>query len=690
MRPNNNVRRGTPNCFCGLSASPAYSEEFGLLYECHYLHNNPWKEVNEDQSVVSETVNGRASPDSDQSDKTCVASSSIDHSLSSSAKQIDKPVCGYHIHKDAWDSFFDRKYNINAEHQELAICPFFNFTFCAFFDLRNSYPLSHPSPPNCFCGLPVMMRHEFHGKLMFTCPNYLIDGARPKCTWKLWANEVPFQKTNGCTHPLQKQGITRLLDPSRQIQNCNRSIVKRETFNNRNTFSRSRFERNNYNNSGRFQRETRPNSDKYSSYKRDSNYHSSERLDRNYRREHDFGSRDHNYQYQQTTFNNRSSNVSRRISNGTGWDPGRNRNKGQSRQYTIKGCKPPTRWNSNDSNYSYHGDNSNGQSIESNKSLNINGNNVEKVTVNESLLKSENDELKRCKDKDLCNNREKNNIISNDTENKELRSSEMVNNSNREQPVSNVRKNGVDKSVKNCLEKDIIKEPLYVRDNPRTSSERSDCSEKRYNEENGSSSSLSNRTDSSRLSMKIHVREIPYISTYSEFSQTKPTDITNMAPKCDFVAETSRLLTENQKLISENKSLNSKQEIDQMEKNDLLMQVEQLKNRVNYLVSRVGHYRSEYDSEHKFRQSSQKKLIELQAQVADVMKEIDELRSSREKEREEIAMGNMKCKVCFEGHITHALLPCHHFALCSKCSQVITKCVICRKPKENVVRIYLG
>lgn len=66
MRPNNNVRRGTPNCFCGLSASPAYSEEFGLLYECHYLHNNPWKEVNEDQSVVSETVNGRASPDSDQ------------------------------------------------------------------------------------------------------------------------------------------------------------------------------------------------------------------------------------------------------------------------------------------------------------------------------------------------------------------------------------------------------------------------------------------------------------------------------------------------------------------------------------------------------------------------------------------------------------------------------------------------
>ncbi|GES76817.1 death-associated inhibitor of apoptosis 1 [Rhizophagus clarus] len=674
MRPNNNVRRGTPNCFCGLPASPAYSEEFGLLYECHYLHNNPWKEITEDQAVVSETVNGRASPDSDQSDKTCVASSSMDHSLSSSTRQIDKPVCGYHIHKDAWDSFFDRKYNVNAEHQELAICPFFNFTFCAFFNLRNSYPLSHPSPPNCFCGLPVMMRHEFHGKLMFTCPNYLIDGARPKCTWKLWANEVPFQKTNGCTHPLQKKGITRLLDPSRQIQNCNRSIVKRDTFSNRNSFSRSRFERNNYNNGGRFQRESRSNSDKNSSYKRDSNYHSSERLDRSHRREHDFGSKDHNYQYQQATFNNRNSNVSRRISNGTGWDPGRNRNKGQSWQYTTKGYKHPTRWNSNDSNSSYHGDNLNEQSIESNKQYNINGNNVDKVTVKESLLNSENDKLKRCRDKDLCNNREKNNIISNE--------SEMGNNSYKEYTASNVIKNGVDKYVKNCPEKDIVKDPNL--------SSESDYSEKRYNEGNGTPPSLSNKTDSSRLSMKIHMKEIPYISTYSEFSQTKPTDFTIITPKYDFDAETSRLLTENQKLLSENRSLISKQENDQVEKNDLLMQVEQLKNRVNYLVSRVGHYRSEYDSEHKFRQSSQKKLIELQAQVADVMKEIDELRSSREKEREEIAMGNMKCKVCFEGHITHALLPCHHFALCSKCSQVITKCVICRKPKENVVRIYLG
>ena len=35
-----------PSCFCNLQASSAYSEEFGLLYECHYLHVNPWTTVN--------------------------------------------------------------------------------------------------------------------------------------------------------------------------------------------------------------------------------------------------------------------------------------------------------------------------------------------------------------------------------------------------------------------------------------------------------------------------------------------------------------------------------------------------------------------------------------------------------------------------------------------------------------------
>ena len=44
-----------PSCFCNRIASPAYSEEFGLLYECHYLHVNPWT-VAEIPSMISETV----------------------------------------------------------------------------------------------------------------------------------------------------------------------------------------------------------------------------------------------------------------------------------------------------------------------------------------------------------------------------------------------------------------------------------------------------------------------------------------------------------------------------------------------------------------------------------------------------------------------------------------------------------
>jgi hypothetical protein len=618
-------------------------------------------------------------------------------SLSSSARQIDNPICGYHIHKDAWDSFFDYGclYTRNlkfARHPELAICPFFNFTFCAFFDLQNSYPLSHPPPPNCFCGLPVTMRHDNRGKLMFTCPNYLIDGARPKCTWKLWASEVPFQRPNGCTHPLQKQGTDRLLEPSRQIQSRNR---KRETFNNHNSV---RVENNigyNNNNGERFklyhqqqQREIRFNGDKYSSNRRDPNHHSSERLDHNHRRERDFRSRNYNYQNQQPTSSNRSSSVSRRISNGTGssysqkgWDPGRSRY--QPRQQTIKGRKSPARWDNNDSSGSHHGDNSDGQIInknsstdqlssESNKSLNVDEYNVDKAAI-KAHLRSENGEPKGFRDEVLFN--QENNINSNDLENQGLKPSVMVNNSNMEH---NNGRNVSDKSnVKICLEKDVIEKSVFIEDNPQANSDSSLRPD--YSEENGSLSS----SNSSRLSIEVNLKEISYILTYDEFSQTKPACITNRAPNCNFVAETSRLLTENQKLTSENQSLISKQENDLAEKNNFVIQVERLKSEVNRLLGKAK-------SEQKLRQSSQKKLMELQAHVADVTKEIDELRSLMEKEKEESAMGNMKCKVCFEENITYALLPCYHFVLCGKCSQKIDKCVICRKPKESVVRIYLG
>jgi hypothetical protein len=35
-----NVNLKRPQCFCRLDASPVYSEQFGLLYECNRLHNH--------------------------------------------------------------------------------------------------------------------------------------------------------------------------------------------------------------------------------------------------------------------------------------------------------------------------------------------------------------------------------------------------------------------------------------------------------------------------------------------------------------------------------------------------------------------------------------------------------------------------------------------------------------------------
>ncbi|CAG8584702.1 4790_t:CDS:2 [Funneliformis caledonium] len=524
-----------PNCFCGLPASPVYSEEFGLLYECHNLHNNPW--------VEEQLLNGRGSPESDQSDTNIVLSLST-------SRQKDK-ICGYHIHKDTWDSFFDSE-GLDAEHPELAICPFFNFTFCAFFHLKNTFRLSHPPPPNCFCKLPVTMRYVYsqdlnREELKFVCPNYLIDGARPKCTWMLSASEVPFKRPNGCTHPLQKQGSNRLLEPSQQIQSCNHSIIKRETSNGYNSGTRGRFGNNGYNyNSERyrpkqfsnhFQQEVSFFGDKYS-YNGDFNNHKSERLD-HHRGESNNDLRPKNCNYQNNTHQDQKPifdndrNVSRRINNGTGssysqegWDPGRN---WKGRQYHKN-----TSWDNNknlqNSSGSDHKGNSSGQVIN-------------KIT---------NSGIK---------NREKSNISN-----------------------GRISANDVAPSISNVI------------------------------------------------SMKVHVKETSYVTN----SNKKP--VTN----CKCATDATRLLSENQRLKSEKQKLISKHEdeIDQW-----LMKVEDLEYEVKRLLSRVGHYKTEYESEQNLRQSCQMKIIELQAQIADVTTKIDELHILKEKEKEEYAMGNMKCKL---------------------------------------------
>ncbi|CAG8455252.1 25052_t:CDS:2, partial [Dentiscutata erythropus] len=188
MAPRLSRIRDTPYCFCKKPASPAYSEEFGLIYECANMHQNFWMKAYDDNSTSNKKDNEPSK---------------------NSVKSSRPAICGFHIHKDTWDIFFDNPDRINPFHSELSTCSFFNFTFCAYFRKRNNYSLGHPPPPLCFCGVPVVMRFSSRDRrLMFVCRNYLIDGARPKCTWHVYADQVAFEKPKGCTHQMFKKQIT--------------------------------------------------------------------------------------------------------------------------------------------------------------------------------------------------------------------------------------------------------------------------------------------------------------------------------------------------------------------------------------------------------------------------------------------------------------------------------------------------
>lgn len=47
------------------------------------------------------------------------------------------------------------------------------------------------------------------------------------------------------------------------------------------------------------------------------------------------------------------------------------------------------------------------------------------------------------------------------------------------------------------------------------------------------------------------------------------------------------------------------------------------------------------------------------------------------------------CKICFVNEYSTIFLPCGHIMACGKCAAAQTKCPICRKPFENINRIFL-
>lgn len=48
------------------------------------------------------------------------------------------------------------------------------------------------------------------------------------------------------------------------------------------------------------------------------------------------------------------------------------------------------------------------------------------------------------------------------------------------------------------------------------------------------------------------------------------------------------------------------------------------------------------------------------------------------------------CKICYSNEYNTAFMPCGHVVACGKCASSVTKCPLCRKPFERVMRVYFS
>lgn len=52
--------------------------------------------------------------------------------------------------------------------------------------------------------------------------------------------------------------------------------------------------------------------------------------------------------------------------------------------------------------------------------------------------------------------------------------------------------------------------------------------------------------------------------------------------------------------------------------------------------------------------------------------------------------GSKLCKICYSCEYNTAFLPCGHVVACAKCASSVSKCPVCRKPFERVMRVYFS
>lgn len=105
-------------------------------------------------------------------------------------------VCAFHVHKEAWDRYRERLRNgkpLDETDDELKQCAAFNFTFCTLFRTSNTYPKESPRLPRCFCNRPVkrfQIHQRYDNRAFYTCGNFF--ECINCCFWFAWAEDTRF------------------------------------------------------------------------------------------------------------------------------------------------------------------------------------------------------------------------------------------------------------------------------------------------------------------------------------------------------------------------------------------------------------------------------------------------------------------------------------------------------------------
>lgn len=71
------------------------------------------------------------------------------------------------------------------------------------------------------------------------------------------------------------------------------------------------------------------------------------------------------------------------------------------------------------------------------------------------------------------------------------------------------------------------------------------------------------------------------------------------------------------------------------------------------------------------------------AQVAELMAEDDDPQENK-------LCDSRLCKICYSSEYNTAFFPCGHVVACTKCASSVTKCPLCRKPFEKVMRVFFS